>query len=231
MLALAAGDRRLPGLPGLQPVEPARRRELPLRPARTRWSARSVSTTTVHPDFGSGRRPIGIPFQIVAAGTRRSARSRSTTPASPTRARIRSRPRPKIEGGGDRHLLLVQRGTCRLFELFAAQKRGTKWRAGQRRDLRPALQPAAPAGLDERRRGRPADPARPRPLRRGQGGRDQARAALHRRSAPATRSSSRPATRLADGPDPARDGPAVPAKPSVEDRRPSEAGADRRHAR
>ena len=27
---------------------------------------------------------------------------------------------PKVEGGSDRHILIVQRGTCRLFELFAA---------------------------------------------------------------------------------------------------------------
>ena len=32
---------------------------------------------------------------------------------------------PQIEGGGDRHILLVQRGTCRLFELFAAERRGS----------------------------------------------------------------------------------------------------------
>ena len=37
---------------------------------------------------------------------------------------------PKIEGGSDRHILMVQRGTCRLFELFAAARSDGSWRAG-----------------------------------------------------------------------------------------------------
>ena len=44
-----------------------------------------------------------------------------------------------------------------------------------------ALERAAPARLDVGRRGRPPDPPRPRPLRRGRGGPDQPRAALHGR--------------------------------------------------
>ena len=40
----------------------------------------------------------------------------------------------RIEGGpkadGDRHALLVDRDSCRLYELFALRKRGGKWRAG-----------------------------------------------------------------------------------------------------
>jgi hypothetical protein len=87
---------------------------------------------TVHPDFGSGTyegRKIGIPYQVVSRSQKRSKvafeyASESDKGPYPIPAK------PRIEGGSDRHLLLVQRGTCRLFELFAAEKRGSAWHAG-----------------------------------------------------------------------------------------------------
>jgi hypothetical protein len=39
-------------------------------------------------------------------------------------------PDAPIEGGGDRHVLVVRQGDCRLFELFAAQREGAGWTAG-----------------------------------------------------------------------------------------------------
>jgi hypothetical protein len=38
--------------------------------------------------------------------------------------------RPRIEGGGDRHLLAVDRDSCRLYELYAVRKVNGRWRAG-----------------------------------------------------------------------------------------------------
>jgi len=39
--------------------------------------------------------------------------------------------RPRIEGGSDRHLLMLDRDACRLYELFAAQRgTGGAWSAG-----------------------------------------------------------------------------------------------------
>ena len=37
---------------------------------------------------------------------------------------------PLIEGGSDRHLLMVDPGQCRLWELFAASRSGGTWHAG-----------------------------------------------------------------------------------------------------
>jgi hypothetical protein len=37
---------------------------------------------------------------------------------------------PRIEGGGDRHVLLVDRDACKLYELYDASRRGTSWHAG-----------------------------------------------------------------------------------------------------
>ena len=49
-----------------------------------------------------------------------------------------------VEGGSDRHVLVVQQGTCKLYELFAAERSGDGWEAGSARgfDLRTgALRP------------------------------------------------------------------------------------------
>ena len=64
---------------------------------------------------------------------------------------------------------MVDQDACRLYELFDAPKVGGGLAGRQRRDLGPALERAPPGRLDQRRRRGPADPARPRPLRRGRG--------------------------------------------------------------
>ena len=105
---------------------------LPVHP-RSDAIVRSIGVDgTVHPDFGSGRyqgRPIGIPFQVVARDAKRS-RVRFQYADESDKGPYPIPRSPRIEGGGDRHILMVQRGTCRLFELFAAQRRGSTWSAG-----------------------------------------------------------------------------------------------------
>jgi hypothetical protein len=86
----------------------------------------------VHPDFGSGRyegRPIGIPYQVVDRAAK-TTRVRFEYAGESDKGPYPIPKRPRIEGGGDRHMLLVQRGSCRLYELFAARKSGSKWHAG-----------------------------------------------------------------------------------------------------
>jgi hypothetical protein len=104
---------------------------LPVHP-RSDAIVRSIGLEeTVHPDFGSGRykgRPIGIPYQVVPRGAKR-VRVRFQYAGESDRGPYPIPRRPRIEGGGDRHLLMIQRGTCRLYELFAAHKRGS-WSAG-----------------------------------------------------------------------------------------------------
>jgi hypothetical protein len=94
--------------------------------------------SSLHADFGSGRwdgGPIGIPYTTVGAGQPR-------VPVSFTYA-DESDPGPypvppdaPIEGGaassGDRHVLVLDRSTCRDYELFAAYPRdaGASWSAG-----------------------------------------------------------------------------------------------------
>src|SRR3954452_23403262 len=87
---------------------------------------------TVHPDFGSGRYQgtrIGIPYQVVARHHKRS-RVRFQYASEADKGPYPIPAHPKLEGGGDRHLLIVQRGSCKLFELFAARKTHSGWTAG-----------------------------------------------------------------------------------------------------
>lgn len=100
---------------------------------------RSVGTdNTMHADFGSGLyegRPIGIPFATVGTGRRRVPVSFEYASES-DRGPYPIPPRVPIEGGrasdGDRHVIVVDRSRCRLYELFAAypQESGARWSAG-----------------------------------------------------------------------------------------------------
>jgi hypothetical protein len=92
----------------------------------------------VHPDFGSGLYdggPIGIPYTIVYRRTRRVAVSFRYASESDGH-RYPLPPHVDIEGGpnstGDRHVIVVDRDSCRDYELFAAYPRdgGRRWTAG-----------------------------------------------------------------------------------------------------
>jgi hypothetical protein len=105
-------------------------------------SARIIATIglndPVHPDFGSGLyggEPIGIPFAVVSSRTRRvpvSFQYASESDRGPY-------PLPRgvpIEGGygssGDRHVIVVDRSSCKDYELFAGYPHdgGKRWTAG-----------------------------------------------------------------------------------------------------
>jgi hypothetical protein len=92
----------------------------------------------LHADFGSGRyqgAPIGIPYTTVSKRQRRlrvrfGYADESDGGPYPIPRRI------PIEGGrrsdGDRHVIVVDRDRCRLYELYAAYPvaNGRRWRAG-----------------------------------------------------------------------------------------------------
>jgi len=92
----------------------------------------------MHADFGSGLwdgGPIGIPFVTVPRDQKRVPVSFEYADES-DRGRYPIPPRAPVEGGrgsdGDRHVIVVDRSRCRLFELFAAHPEdgGARWRAG-----------------------------------------------------------------------------------------------------
>ncbi len=119
----------------------------PVFPASNAWN-RDVSRLPVHPrsrafvasinangnrflhaDFG-GNGQYGIPYLTVPA-------TQPRLPVRFTEYGDESDPGPypiplraPIEQGSDRHVLAVQRGACRLYELYHAQRGQGSWRAG-----------------------------------------------------------------------------------------------------
>lgn len=169
MGALAAASA---GLAACQPTVPAT--SCPMFPASSHWHARvsalpvagnsarlvaSVGVTAgLKADFGSGSwdgGPIGIPY-VVVPGDQPKVRvtfdyaDESDPGPYPVPAH------PPIEGGaaadGDRHVLIVDKGACRLYELYDAHPTATSaWTAGSGAvwDLRSnALRPAGWTSAD-----------------------------------------------------------------------------------
>jgi hypothetical protein len=86
---------------------------------------------SLHADFGSGLwdgAAIGIPYEIV---TRRTPRVRVSFEYANESDKV-GYPIPKhvhIEGGSDHHALLVDRSSCRLYELGGLTRSGGRWHA------------------------------------------------------------------------------------------------------
>jgi hypothetical protein len=143
LTAAAAQGRPVPGAPSC-PMTPADSfwhadvSALPVHAQSSAWIASVGATAGLKADFGAGLwngGPIGIPYTTVPG----------TQPRVPVSFDYadESDPGPypvpanaPIEGGsgstGDRHVLLVDRDACRLWELYAAypQSGGASWTAG-----------------------------------------------------------------------------------------------------
>ena len=94
----------------------------------------------VHPDFG-GNGSYGIPYTTVGRGQRRVRVRVTAYPGESDFGRAPIPPRAPVESGSDRHVLVLQRQRCDLFELFDAHHVGGprhRWRAAStaRFDLR-----------------------------------------------------------------------------------------------
>ena len=172
----------------------------------------------MHADFGSGRyqgAPIGIPF-VTVRGSQRNVPVSFEYADESDRGRYPIPPRVPIEGGGHRRRPPRDRGRpLALPPLRAVRRLSARRRqalgAPVGRDLRPALEPPAPARLDVGRRRRPADPAWARALRRGEARPHRPRPAIHG-GAPGARTCTRRATSpRTHRSRPSRDGPAAAA--------------------
>ena len=180
----------LPGLPARQPLEPARRRAAGrgrLGGARAQHRPRPAGAPRLRrrPVRGAAdRHPVHDRVAPPAARARVLRLRRRVRPrplpdpaARADRGRAQRRRRPPRDRRGPRPLPAVRA----VRRLSAGGRQALARRLG--RGLEPALEPPPPARLDLGRRRRPADPARPGPLRGGAPRRDRPRAALHRASA------------------------------------------------
>ncbi|HEX2016821.1 MAG TPA: fibronectin type III domain-containing protein [Solirubrobacteraceae bacterium] len=95
----------------------------PLDPRSSRYIASIGRGGHLHPDFGSNP-DYGIPYSVVPASqpalTIRFTAYGAESDPGPYPIPLRA----PIESGSDRHVLVVQSGTCKLYELFAAKRAG-----------------------------------------------------------------------------------------------------------
>jgi hypothetical protein len=131
--ATGAGAARLPSAPNC-PVLPAtnvwntRIDGLP-KAANSAAMIKAIGLGTgLHPDFGSYL-GYGIPYNVVSAGQAK-VRVRFQYASESDRVGYPIPAHPQIEGGSDRHLLIVDRDACRLYELYAARHTSSGWTAG-----------------------------------------------------------------------------------------------------
>ena len=143
MLALLAAAALTPTLAGCAvfPADNAWNRrvdQLPVAPGSARLIRSIGLDAHFHADFGSGRwdgGPIGIPYTVVGGDQRRVSVTFDYADES-DRGPYPIPPNAPIEGGrnadGDRHVLIVDRSACRLYELFDAHPLagGRAWHAG-----------------------------------------------------------------------------------------------------
>ena len=110
---------------------------LPVDPRSADYVATIGADVGLHPDFGSGSwdgGPIGIPF-VVVPGAQPLVPVAFDYADESDPGPYPIPPDPPVEGGpesdGDRHVLVLDRERCRLFETWATYPTGDgSWRAG-----------------------------------------------------------------------------------------------------
>jgi len=106
--------------------------DAPLHASSATWIDTIGRARTVHPDFGSGLwegSPIGIPYTTVGAAQPRV----DVDFYYPDESDEGPYPLPTdvpIEGGGDRHAIVVDTDDCVLYEVFDASYAGGRWQGG-----------------------------------------------------------------------------------------------------
>jgi hypothetical protein len=90
----------------------------------------SRNATHLHADFGGGG-AYGIPFRVVPRAQRRVPIRITDYPDESDRGPYPVPLNAPVEQGSDRHVLTLQSGTCRLFELYNARRSGAGWAASQ----------------------------------------------------------------------------------------------------
>ncbi len=130
-MASAPREHGCPILPASNPLN----REIshaPVNPKSAQYIASIGLSGHLHPDFGTNP-TYGIPYTVVPPG-------QPKVPISFDEFGEESEPGPypippdaPVEGAGeegDRHVLVLQRGSCRLYELYGARRSGAGWQAG-----------------------------------------------------------------------------------------------------
>ena len=107
---------------------------LPVHPQSNTYINFIGAGTGLHPDFGSGTwdgGPIGIPFNIVPS-TQANVPISFYYPGESDPGPYPTPPGAQREWGSDHHILVLQQGTCMLYEVYDASTSngGASWNAG-----------------------------------------------------------------------------------------------------
>jgi hypothetical protein len=84
----------------------------------------------LHADFGSGQYgDYGIPFRVVSSKTKKVPINFTAYGDESDKGPYPIPRSTRIEGGGDRHVIVLEKVKCKLYELYAAQRTATGWNA------------------------------------------------------------------------------------------------------
>ena len=125
-------------------------RHLPVHARSRQWLSHMSTDVDLHPDFGPsyGDGPnYGIPITVVKS-SHRKVRVRFDYASESDRVRYPFGDDTRIEGGrgssGDKHAIVVDKGTCKLYETWNTRVHNGRWVAGsgavwslRSNDLRP----------------------------------------------------------------------------------------------
>jgi hypothetical protein len=111
--------------------------KLPVHVRSAQWMARMSPSQKLHPDFGPSfgaqPAPYGIPITVVA-GSHAKLRGHFQYASESDRVPYPLGSDTKVEGGqwtsGDRHTVVVDRDTCRLYETWQTRRASGGWYAG-----------------------------------------------------------------------------------------------------
>jgi hypothetical protein len=107
-------------------------RSLPVHPRSGAWLASMGGSGRLHPDFGpagQGEPPYGIPYTVVN-GSKPKIAVEFQWPSQSDRDPYPLAADTPLEGGSDRHALIVDKDACRLYELYAVDWNGGRPTAG-----------------------------------------------------------------------------------------------------
>jgi hypothetical protein len=133
----AAAGGRAPTLPGARscPIFPATNvwnkpvSQLPVAANSDAMISAIGSDENVHPDFGSYL-GYGIPFNVVSGKKAHRAKVSFEYADESDRVTYPMPEHPNQESSGDGHILIVDKDTCKLYELYDASGKGESWKAG-----------------------------------------------------------------------------------------------------
>ncbi len=105
---------------------------LPVRSNSSALISNISSTSNLHPDFGGGGQ-YGIPYIVVPASEPKRAMHWTAYGDEADPGPYPIPPNAPVEGApatdGDRHVLVLQKGTCHLYELYRGFWRSNHWDA------------------------------------------------------------------------------------------------------